>query len=138
MITESREEEDWNQPMRDQYGRFIKGISGNPNGRPHKAPKRPWSLAQSLAEALDETVPVSDSGGVSQMAMRDLIVKRAVRSVANATAKQIFEILDQLDRMGALQPPDEHEESVFTEEDRRLLELVEREVLPHLAANETP
>jgi hypothetical protein len=124
------EENDWTEPKRDARGRFRRGSTGNAKGRPPKQPEVPWELQRSIAEALTEKVIVTEGSVKISLEMRDLLVKTLVRNAAKAKPTDLLRILGQLLTMGAFEtvPSEVKEDSIFTEEDRRLLEIIQKEI----------
>lgn len=132
-------EEDWYEPQRDNRGRFLPGSTGNPSGRPRKPPKAPWSVAGALADALRETIAVTTGqhGAVETLVLRDLLIKNLVRAALKAKAKDQMFIIERLLELGAFNGTSEEEdeyEEIFTEEDKRLLEIIEHEVFPQISS----
>ena len=134
-------QEDWYEPQRDTRGRFLPGSTGNPSGRPRKPPKAPWSVPGALADVLRETVVVTTGqhGAVETLTFRDLLIKSLIRRALKAKPKDLLFIIERLLELGAFNTPleeeDEYEhEEIFTEEDKRLLEMIEREVFPQISS----
>jgi len=134
-------EEDWYEPQRDNRGRFLPGSTGNPSGRPRKPPKAPWSVAGALGDALRETIAVTTGqhGAVETLVLRDLLIKNLVRAALKAKAKDQMFIIERLLELGAFNATLEEEyeyehEEIFTEEDKRLLEMIEREMFPQISS----
>jgi hypothetical protein len=131
--SEAQEAAGW-PPARDKCGRFASGSSGNPYGRPRKRRAPPWSLEDSFAAALAEVVAVAGADGSSQLLeMRELLIKSVVRGAVKAKPKDQLHILERLMKLNVLSEAaeDEEDEGIFTEEDRRLLEIVRREYIEH-------
>lgn len=87
MSSEAFEDEDWYEPKRDEHGRFMKGYTGNPDGRPRRKPKPPKSLAKCLAESLDKEVPVNDNGMPQVLTIRELLAEALLRAALKAKPK---------------------------------------------------
>lgn len=127
MATKMRDD-DWAEPQRDAHGRFRKGFSGNPPGRPPKPIEQQWTLVRSIAEALDEEISVTEGSNSRRLKMRDVVVKTLIRNLAKAKPRDAFYILSQLESLGALGPPAAEEKEIFTEEDRLLFATVRSEL----------
>lgn len=134
MTSEALDDDDCYEPQRDQRGRFKRGSSGNPRGRRPKRPDPEWTVDECFARALAEEVTVSGPGRSQQkMAVRDLLITSAVRDAVKANVKDKIYIIERLAKLQFLKPPAGVEpEEIFTEEDRRLLELVQREYIEHI------
>lgn len=130
MSNDGFDDENWSAPQRDDRGRFRKGSSGNPDGRPRKRPEPEWSMEESFARALAQEVTVAGLHGSKQkMPIRDLLITSAVRDAVNANGKDKIYIIERLAKLQVLRPPTpEEEEEIFTEEDRRILQMVTREL----------
>lgn len=132
MSSEALKDEGWYEPQRDQRGRFKKGFTGNPDGRPRKQPKRPKSWAKCLAEAWEMEVAVNDNGTSQLLTFRELAARSIVRGAVTAKAKDMLHIAEQLERAAEAAADEEPEEEIFTEEDRRLIEIVRRRYDQHM------
>lgn len=121
--------EDGERPKRDERGRFAKGVSGNPAGRPRKQPELPWSIEQAFEVAFAEKITVRDRDGKPVcMPLRDLLVKTTVQDALKAKPKDKLMIVERLNKLGLLRAPIYESEpyDIFTEEDRQFLEMVHR------------
>ncbi len=130
MNTERDFESENGRSERDPRGRFLKGTSGNPEGRPRKPPPEPWSFQGSMTAALSEVVPVTGPDGtVEHQTIRDVLIRTLVRNAVKASAKDQVLILERLLKLDALNPAPEPEvvdEVWLPEEDRRLWEIANR------------
>lgn len=125
----SKFEEDWETPKRDNLGRFQKGSTGNPHGRPPKQPEEPWSLGTAFAKEFQAEVSVADGGTTKSMMMREAFVASIVRRLTKATVREQLMAIEKLQAIGAfnpLQPSYDEENWTFTEEDRRVLEIAQK------------
>jgi hypothetical protein len=122
------------KPLRDARGRWIEGQSGNLKGRTPKKPPEPRSLQQSLAKALAEEVEFTAPDGSIQKGMiADIIARNLVRGMTKATPKVAMAVLRDLHKLSVFelllgQEVEEEKKEVFTEENRRLLAMVQREM----------
>jgi hypothetical protein len=83
---------------RDAHGRFIKGHSGNPRGRPRKEPEMPKLLDEVLAEKLLHKQPVSDADGkVRMVSAYDRIIDSLIESLTTAKPREKMQILQWLE-----------------------------------------
>lgn len=71
---------------------FPKGVSGNPGGRP----KREWTWAGLLAEAVEEELTSKD--GIKDKA-KQFIMKRLVRMAIDGDIQAIRELTNRMDGM---------------------------------------
>ena len=118
---------------RDARGCFIRGASGNPHGRPVKLPPPAWSLPASFQAALDESASLRrPDGSIESISARDLLVKSVVHNGLKAKPKDQLYLLERLSQLGALEPVPEVQERWPSEEDRRVLEIIERNLEPPL------
>ena len=130
MNTERDFERENGRSERDERGRFRKGKSGNPEGRPRKPLPEPWSLQGSLTAALSEVVPVTGpDGAVEHLTIRDVLIRSFVRNTAKAKPRDQVVILERLHKLDALNPAPEPEvvdEVWLSEGDRQLMEIANR------------
>ena len=130
-MIEISEDKGANEPRRDARGRFRAGCTGNPNGRPPKEIARPWSFAESVSRAFSEEIEIIDASGVRRrIELREALVKTFARGCLKVNAKDLLPMVERLLRLNALNPADEPEDEaeIFTEEDRRLLEIIQKDV----------
>lgn len=129
MSSDGFDDENWSAPQRDERGRFRKGSSGNPDGRPRKRPERPKSLVKCLAEGLNKKVPVKANGIEQDLTIRELLAEKLLRAALDAKPKDMLHIAERLEHLTQpMAAEDDLDEEIFTEEDRRLLAFVEREL----------
>lgn len=117
------------EPKRDERGRYVKGCTGNPSGRPRKLPAKSKSMGRIVADALAKEVAVNDNGIPQTLTYLELLTESMLRAALKAKPKEMLHILLELEKIAADAPPDEEEEEfedIFTEEDRRFLEMVHR------------
>lgn len=143
MLSKASEDEDEGaEPQRDERGRFKKGASGNPTGRPRKPPQPPWSLERSLKRELAERVPVALPDGTRQdVTMMDLIIKSVVRGAPKAKLTEQMKIFDWLAKQNVLGTFGEEldpKEELYSDEDRRLLDELSRSVFPYCCQCDKP
>ncbi len=119
----------FDEPERDKKGRFRKGTSGNPRGRPPAPPSKPRPLANCIAEMLSKEVVVNDNGTEKTLAFRELLAEKLVRAAVHAKPKELIQIMQQLEKIAAQAILEEEEYApIYTDEDRRILEIINREV----------
>lgn len=78
-------------------GRFKKGKSGNPRGRPRGA----RNFTSVVTEQLNEKVPVKVKGRARKMSKLDLIVMRLINDALNGDARaraQLFTVMPEVER----------------------------------------
>lgn len=121
------------EPLRDARGRYVKGRSGNPDGRPRKQPAPPLTLGQVIARELSKQIAVNDNGTPEEMSFMEVLAATVVRQALKAKPKDQLHILERLAQLSSAAPSEDDEEEIFTEEDRRLLEIVQREFFPEEA-----
>ena len=95
---------------RDEQGRFLPGVSGNPAGR---GPGRPSDAVNDLADT-----------GVTEVLQYDLNVLRDTK----ASAKERQQSLDRLARLGARRITSEERVVVGGEDVARLVNIITRHV----------
>lgn len=124
-------DEDEGEPQRDERGRYKKGVTGNPNGRPRKKPERPKSLAKCFAEGLVKEVALTDKGIPHVLEYRELLIESVLRGAVKSKPKEALHILERLERFAAEAAEEEEEdecEEFFTDEDRKWLEKMQQEM----------
>lgn len=88
---------------RDKRGRFTKGTSGNPCGRPRKVTEVPKDMRFVLAEELEREAEFTDAGGKRRKGTQyEMIAARIVSEAARAKPKEALSILERLDKLGAI------------------------------------
>lgn len=88
---------------RDKRGRFTKGVSGNPGGRPRKVTEVPKDLRFVLAEELEREAEFTDAGGRQRKGTQyEMIAARIVSEAARGSAKEALAVLERLDKLGAI------------------------------------
>lgn len=88
---------------RDAQGRFKKGVSGNPGGRPRKQVPVPKDMRFMLAEELEREVVFTDAAGHQRRGTQyEMIGARIVSEAAKGSAKEALAILERLDKLGAI------------------------------------
>ena len=107
-----------NAPPKAIRGRFQKGQSGNPRGRPPGAK----DLKTLLAEALDEIVIVAENGGRRKITKRAAIVTQFVNRCVKADLRAIKLLLDALRDSEDQKPPASSETVPFTQADEKVIE----------------
>src|ERR1700730_5054817 len=81
------------------HGRFKKGQSGNPSGRPRR---EPVAVATIVAEELQSTVSVTENGQPLKTDKSTLLVKQALNQAIKGNFRPLvlfMNILDRLDRL---------------------------------------
>ena len=71
--TDSTEESNQSPATRDEKGRFVAGVSGNPNGRPKGKKNRITELKQDMEIALREHLSAEDIKGVIQSMLAEAL-----------------------------------------------------------------
>lgn len=107
-------------------GRFHKGKSGNPRGRP----KGSKNLATHFMEAISQTVPVKQDGRSVRMTKLQATIMQLVNKGAQGDTRAMVEVLDRVaelearaeERAGAATMFNEADRAVIMEVYRRLTE----------------
>lgn len=121
-------------PKRNRQGRFVKGSSGNPFGRPRKRPEPVPSIGELLARELRETVVVNSPEGPQTVSMFELLAKLIVRhAVAPATKPRdciaIHEFIERQGGFAALEADASNDNyEVFSDGDREFLARIRKEL----------
>lgn len=119
--------------LRDANGRFLKGTSGNPLGRPRLPPAPTWTLVRALSLGLAEAVSARGADGSMQtIELRDLLVRNFLHGAVKAKPKDQLVIFDRLGQLGALEPIDaaNDDRDPYSEEDRRVLAFINAALWP--------
>ncbi|MBL8590797.1 MAG: hypothetical protein JNK46_19850 [Methylobacteriaceae bacterium] len=112
-------------------GRFQKGRSGNPRGRPRKAAPTtpalpPSTLAEALLQESRRRLPIREDGRTRQISMRRAVIKAQEKSALQGNAYAQRNYLDRLDRY-------EREERAAIAQDHAVWRGYEREARARLA-----
>ena len=100
------------------HTRFRKGQSGNPGGRPRRAP----SLAELIEDALDRPA----GSGQPQLTQREAIVARLIEKAAEGEMRAIHLLLGVAERGAAETTPPEHDPDEVEAARARLIDAFDR------------
>ena len=103
-----------------RHSRFVKGLSGNPRGRPPGAK----NLKTLLSKALNELVIVTENGGQRKISKREAIVTQLVNRSAQADLKAIQILLAMLRDIEGHAEAGSAEPDVFTEADEQIIQRI--------------
>lgn len=108
--------------------KWKKGQSGNPTGRKKEAEPH-LRIAELIAEELRRRVPVNENGKQVQITCAQLLARQLVVSGIKGKPKDIAIVMAQLSKLGVFEDEEmlEEENDVFSEEDRRLIEIARQE-----------
>ena len=85
------------QDERNGKGRWVAGISGNPRGRPRKKATQPKGLADLLAEAMSEMIPIVDARGRRKMVPAyEAVAHQLVRSMLEMKPRELTSALKMM------------------------------------------
>ncbi|WP_338243141.1 DUF5681 domain-containing protein [Aurantiacibacter hainanensis] len=88
---------------RDARGRFTKGTSGNPGGRPRKEVHPPGDLDFRLAKELARQTRWTDADGTQRKGTRfEAIAARIIDEAEQAKPKEALALLERLKALGAI------------------------------------
>ncbi len=103
-----------------RHSRFVKGLSGNPRGRPPGAK----NLKTLLSKALNELVIVTENGGQRKISKREAIVTQLVNRSAQADLKAIQILLAMLRDIEGHAEAGSADPDVFTEADEQIIQRI--------------
>ena len=106
-------------PERSRDGKFPKGVSGNPDGRP----KGTKNLHTIIREILDEMVPVQKGGRRKRISTKEAVVRSLIRKALTPPGDRlaminVIELLAQVEEAALKAREPEHP---FTEADRQVV-----------------
>lgn len=110
------------------------GQSGNPSGKKKAAGKPPQPLQEILARLLQETTLITIAGKKQEITLAELLLRKLLHNSINAPLNQQALVLKLLIGLGLIDPQkvflglEEDDFDPFTEEQRRLLEIVKEEL----------
>jgi Family of unknown function (DUF5681) len=103
-----------------RHSQFVKGLSGNPRGRPPGAK----NLKSLLNKALNELVVVTENGGSRKITKREAIVTQLVNRSAKADYKAIQILLGMLRDIEGGADPGSADTAAFTEADQQIIQRI--------------
>ena len=103
-----------------RHSRFVKGLSGNPRGRPPGAK----NLKTLLSKALNQLVIVTENGGQRKISKREAIVTQLVNRSAQADLKAIQILLAMLRDIEGHAEAGSADPDVFTEADEQIIQRI--------------
>lgn len=111
---------------------FKPGQSGNPSGKKSKKAS-PKNIPEALVAELAKCVPLTVDGKIVQTPIFYVLVKQWINQSIKGTVKDKAHLIDFLSKKGLLNfiqdvADDISDEPIYTEEDRRLLEITSREL----------
>lgn len=108
--------------------KWKKGQSGNPSGRKKEAAPH-LRMHEYLAEELRRCVPVNENGKQVQIPCAKLLARQIVVGGIKGKPKDTEIAMAQLSKFGVFEDEEmlEEENDVFSEEDRRLIEIARQE-----------
>ena len=103
-----------------RHSQFVKGLSGNPRGRPPGAK----NLKTLLNKALNELVIVTENGGQRKISKREAIVTQLVNRSAKADCKAIQILLGMLRDIEGHAEAGAADHDTFTEADEQIIQRI--------------
>ena len=100
-----------------RHSRFVKGQSGNPQGRPSGAK----NLKTLLNKALNELVIVTENGGHRRISKREAIITQLVNRSAKADLRAVQILLTMLRDIEGHADPGAADPSRVTEADQEII-----------------
>lgn len=114
----------YTKPPKD--GRFQKGQSGNPSGRP----KGTKNLRTDLIEELSERIVISEAGRQVKVSKQRAFVKRLMAEALSGKIRPATLLLNMMFRVLEPAPPEEIEADLSAEDAAILEAYVKRQTLP--------
>lgn len=110
---------------------WKKGQSGNPAGAV-AGKKKPKPLIESLADQLNELVPITRGGKSKLVPLSDALAMKLLHGLLGAPVKDQISILQKLVALGLFDAQSEsldgaNDDCEFSEADRRLIEMARRD-----------
>jgi hypothetical protein len=129
--TSSEEESNQSPAIRDDKGRFVAGVSGNPNGRPKGKKNVITDLKQDMEIALRENLSVEDIKGVIQSMLAEALNGNvgAGKLILDKVLSSAKETEDAKESGGGLKIVIEHANiDAFQKQDGNIIEAIAEEV----------
>lgn len=104
-----------------RHSRFVKGRSGNPQGRPRGSK----NLATLLSEALNEKVTVVENGRRRKITKREAVIAQLVNKSAGAdlrAIKMVFDIQQAIEARSGADAPGAGSPTEFAQSDRAIID----------------
>ena len=98
-------------------GRFQKGKSGNPKGRPRGTK----NLATEIFHAVRQTVPVKQEGRSVRMTKLQVTIQQLVNKAAQGDTRAVVEVLDRVADLEAKAEARTNDTATFTDADRAVI-----------------
>lgn len=108
-------------------GRFKKGVSGNPSGRPKGA----RGFAPLVDEALNEATWVTVNGKRRRLSLREIGAKKMAAQIAQGDHRARAQLIEIERAQGRLDPPNESEAEVMDGNDEAVLDSYVRGLMKH-------
>ena len=126
--------------QRDEWGKWLPGVSGNPNGRPRKKAVLPKGLKEHLADAMMmEKVPLTNAKGEEEMVpVFEAVPRQLVRSLPGLNAKDIIAALRWMQGLRVFDQMLERAGYLPGFENREKLEKEVRQMMADYRESQTP